>query len=144
MELSNVPLRVSSRHTRTWLLHRSLSRPRSFRSRADRTDNPKKTIQYMERTHLSRKEVDDVLGGEDSWKNVDSIQGGLPSRCVAHGGVLTHSSLPSVACKKECGNERAFYMQLQIRCVHNLSFLLEGYWEADRCLGWNPDPPTNR
>ncbi|KAM0750327.1 putative Rpc11-DNA-directed RNA polymerase III subunit C11 [Meredithblackwellia eburnea MCA 4105] len=49
---------------------------------------------YIERTHLSRKQVDDVLGGEDSWKNVDSL---------------------AVECKKECGSERAFYMQLQIR-----------------------------
>ncbi|KAI5474280.1 DNA-directed RNA polymerase III subunit RPC10 [Pseudohyphozyma bogoriensis] len=48
---------------------------------------------YTERTHLSRKEVDDVLGGEDSWKNVDSI---------------------AVDCKKECGSDRAHYMQLQI------------------------------
>ncbi|ORY88514.1 putative Rpc11-DNA-directed RNA polymerase III subunit C11 [Leucosporidium creatinivorum] len=49
---------------------------------------------YTERTHLARKEVDDVLGGEDSWANVDSVR---------------------VDCKKECGADRAFYMQLQIR-----------------------------
>ena len=24
---------------------------------------------------LTRKKVDDVLGGEDAWKNVDSIEG---------------------------------------------------------------------
>lgn len=35
-------------------------------------------VQYIERTYLKRKEVDDVLGGEDSWKNVDSTQGALP------------------------------------------------------------------
>jgi hypothetical protein len=29
----------------------------------------------MERTYLKRKAVDDVLGGEDSWKNVDSTEG---------------------------------------------------------------------
>jgi DNA-directed RNA polymerase III subunit RPC11 len=28
---------------------------------------------------LKRKEVDDVLGGEDSWKNVDSTAGKPPS-----------------------------------------------------------------
>jgi DNA-directed RNA polymerase III subunit RPC11 len=27
------------------------------------------------RTHLKRKEVDDVLGGKDSWANVDSVDG---------------------------------------------------------------------
>lgn len=26
---------------------------------------------------MSRKEVDDVLGGEDSWKNVDNVEGGF-------------------------------------------------------------------
>lgn len=27
------------------------------------------------RTHLKRKEVDDVLGGKESWANVDKIEG---------------------------------------------------------------------
>jgi len=31
------------------------------------------------RTHLKRKEVDDVLGGKDSWANVDVVDGKLPS-----------------------------------------------------------------
>lgn len=35
-------------------------------------------MQYVERTYLKRKEVDDVLGGEDSWKNVDSTAGKPP------------------------------------------------------------------
>ena len=29
------------------------------------------------RQHLKRKEVDDVMGGEESWKNVDSTDGTL-------------------------------------------------------------------
>ncbi|KAK4047660.1 hypothetical protein OIO90_006089 [Microbotryomycetes sp. JL221] len=48
---------------------------------------------YVEKHHLERKVPDDVLGGEDSWKNVDST----PADC------------------KKCGSERAFFMQLQIR-----------------------------
>lgn len=31
--------------------------------------------QMTSRTKLKRKEVDDVMGGEDSWKNVDSTDG---------------------------------------------------------------------
>jgi hypothetical protein len=27
------------------------------------------------RTHLKRKEVDDVLGGKEAWKNVDKTKG---------------------------------------------------------------------
>lgn len=33
--------------------------------------------QMTTRLHLKRKEVDDVMGGEDSWKNVDSTDGEL-------------------------------------------------------------------
>lgn len=32
----------------------------------------------MERTYLKRKQVDDVMGGADSWKNVDTTGGALP------------------------------------------------------------------
>lgn len=35
--------------------------------------------QMTTRLHLKRKEVDDVMGGEESWKNVDSTDG-KPSR----------------------------------------------------------------
>ncbi|KAJ9475016.1 DNA-directed RNA polymerase III subunit RPC10 [Pseudozyma hubeiensis] len=49
--------------------------------------------QMTTRQHLKRKEVDDVMGGEESWKNVDSID---------------------VPCPK-CENPKAFFMQLQIR-----------------------------
>ena len=31
--------------------------------------------QVTSQTHLTRKEVDDVMGGEESWKNVDSTEG---------------------------------------------------------------------
>lgn len=31
--------------------------------------------QMTTRTKLKRKEIDDVMGGEDSWKNVDSTDG---------------------------------------------------------------------
>ncbi|KAA1116168.1 RNA polymerase III C11 subunit [Puccinia graminis f. sp. tritici] len=48
---------------------------------------------YTDRTVLTRKEADDVLGGEDAWKNVDQTEAQCP----------------------KCDNNRAFYMQLQIR-----------------------------
>ncbi|PWN20624.1 putative Rpc11-DNA-directed RNA polymerase III subunit C11 [Microstroma glucosiphilum] len=51
------------------------------------------TKQITKRTQLRRKEVDDVMGGEDSWKNVDSTDTPCP----------------------KCENPRAFFMQLQIR-----------------------------
>lgn len=46
------------------------------------------------RTHLKRKEVDDVLGGKDSWANVDVVDATCP------------------ACDKVV---KANFMQLQIR-----------------------------
>lgn len=37
------------------------------------------------RTHLKRKEVDDVLGGKDSWANVDVVDGeSLPNSLGHH------------------------------------------------------------
>jgi len=42
---------------------------------------------------LKQKEVDDVLGGPDAWKNVDRIS----AKC------------------SECDNDEAFFMQVQIR-----------------------------
>ncbi|EJU03983.1 hypothetical protein DACRYDRAFT_63561 [Dacryopinax primogenitus] len=49
--------------------------------------------QMSSRTRLKRKEVDDVLGGEAAWKDADST---------------------SASCEK-CGNDKAYFMQLQIR-----------------------------
>ncbi|CAG8505971.1 3563_t:CDS:2 [Acaulospora morrowiae] len=48
---------------------------------------------YKNRTILKRKEVDDVLGGEEAWKNVDSTE----ARCP------------------KCEHPRAYYMQIQTR-----------------------------
>ncbi|EEH04766.1 DNA-directed RNA polymerase III [Histoplasma capsulatum var. duboisii H88] len=50
---------------------------------------------YYERTEMKRKEVSDVLGGKDEWKNADS-QG---TQCPAEG----------------CDGDRAYFYQLQIR-----------------------------
>lgn len=36
---------------------------------------PIKDKSYSARVELTRKKVDDVLGGEDAWKNVDSTEG---------------------------------------------------------------------
>ncbi len=49
--------------------------------------------EVLERKRLPRKQVDDVMGGEDSWKNVDSTE---------------------VPCPK-CEHDRAYFMQIQIR-----------------------------
>jgi DNA-directed RNA polymerase III subunit RPC11 len=54
---------------------------------------------------LSRKEVDDVLGGPDAWKNVEQTDG------------KTTNSIKlrlSAKCEK-CGHTRAFFMMIQIR-----------------------------
>jgi DNA-directed RNA polymerase subunit M/transcription elongation factor TFIIS len=47
-----------------------------------------------QRTYLQRKEVDDVLGGADAWKNVDQTEGQKPktvmrARAVRQRGLLT-------------------------------------------------------
>lgn len=47
------------------------------------------------RKELERKEVDDVLGGEGAWDNVDNTAAQCPL--------------------EDCGGERAYFFQLQIR-----------------------------
>jgi len=51
--------------------------------------------ELVDRKKLAQKKVDDVLGGEASWKNVDRT----PVQCT----------------KGNCESEEAFYFQLQIR-----------------------------
>ncbi|KAG2042814.1 hypothetical protein BDR03DRAFT_887514 [Suillus americanus] len=49
--------------------------------------------QMTSRSRMKRKAVDDVLGGEETWRDADST---------------------AVACDK-CGHPRAYFYQLQIR-----------------------------
>lgn len=45
------------------------------------------------RVALTRKKADDILGGDKAWENVDQTDATCP----------------------DCGNKRAYYMQIQIR-----------------------------
>jgi len=58
-------------------------------------------------TLLKRKQVDDVLGGADAWKNVDQTQGLFVKLTVFCGNC--------VALCDQCGNRTAYFMQVQIR-----------------------------
>ncbi|RKO98161.1 hypothetical protein CXG81DRAFT_14491 [Caulochytrium protostelioides] len=48
---------------------------------------------FADRTQFERKQVDDVLGGEGAWDNVDSTDATCP----------------------KCEHGRAYYLQIQIR-----------------------------
>ncbi|KAJ5215050.1 DNA-directed RNA polymerase III subunit RPC10 [Penicillium chermesinum] len=50
---------------------------------------------YSEETGMKEKEVEEVFGGEDEWKNADSCE----TQCPAEG----------------CNGERAYFYQVQIR-----------------------------
>jgi DNA-directed RNA polymerase III subunit RPC11 len=52
-------------------------------------------LKVEKKLKVTRKKVDDVLGGEDAWQNVDQ----------------TDAQCPEPA----CGFGRAYYMQIQIR-----------------------------
>jgi hypothetical protein len=56
----------------------SLSTPRRYKPSPPLSNTLTSILQYTERTHLDRKLVDDVLGGADSWANVDSTAGPSP------------------------------------------------------------------
>lgn len=48
--------------------------------------------QVTSRMYLQRKQVDDVMGGEDSWKNVDSTEGMKALHVsILHGQLLVPS-----------------------------------------------------
>lgn len=70
--------------------------------------------QHTTRKLLQRKEVDDVLGGADAWKNVDSTEGTLqdPPAEPSH---LTFFLLHLLVSCPKCEHERAYFMQIQIR-----------------------------
>ena len=84
------------------------------------------------RTHLKRKEVDDVLGGKDSWANVDVVDGKSPSSSWAssllftveqaerqrrpkHRDLRWAEKLISATCPACDKVVKANFMQLQIR-----------------------------
>ena len=62
------------------------------------------------RTLLKRKEVDDVLGGEDMWKHADKTQGMLFTQSVER----CDSSHEAASCDS-CNFNEAYFYQLQIR-----------------------------
>ena len=74
-------------------------------------------FQVTSRMYLQRKQVDDVMGGEDSWKNVDSTDG-------------TFFMANMLATCPKCDNSRAYFMQLQIRSADEPSMyktIMDGF-----------------
>lgn len=64
------------------------------------------------RTRLKRKEVDDVLGGEETWRDADSTAS--QSSFFYDVENANTDPRPVVSCDK-CGHARAYFYQLQIR-----------------------------
>ncbi|KAL1884926.1 RNA polymerase III C11 subunit [Paecilomyces lecythidis] len=52
-------------------------------------------VEYFEKTDMKQKEVEDVFGGKEEFKNADTVA----TQCPAEG----------------CNGERAYFFQLQIR-----------------------------
>jgi len=65
------------------------------------------------RTKLKRKEVDDVLGGDEMWKHADATAGEAGTvSFIAH--LSTNRCTPQASCEK-CNHDLANFYQLQIR-----------------------------
>ena len=60
---------------------------------------------------MKRKEVDDVLGGDDMWKHADSTAGALLFVFASE----VSSLIPDTASCPKCDHDRAYFYQLQIR-----------------------------
>lgn len=61
---------------------------------------------------MKRKEVDDVLGGDQTWKDADSTTSKPFPPPFSF--VISCLNMRQVACPK-CDHERAYFYQLQIR-----------------------------
>lgn len=68
------------------------------------------------RTKLKRKEVDDVLGGDEMWKHADSTAGGSHTKVdLLENTQPTILSFFYLATCPKCDHGRAYFYQLQIR-----------------------------
>lgn len=71
---------------------------------------------YYERKMMKSKEVEDVLGGADSWKNVDKTEGIFLRLIQILGAMTTDDAAKTVNCREEkCDNREAYFRQVQIR-----------------------------
>jgi uncharacterized paraquat-inducible protein A len=63
---------------------------------------------------MTRKQVDDVLGGDDAWKHADSTTG-MPRPDKTASITTSADKAPQKATCPKCDNDRAYFYQLQIR-----------------------------
>lgn len=111
------------------------------------------TKQMTSRTHLRRKRVDDVLGGEEMWKHADSIAGKGSNLPFAYDGppplVWIYPAIPTLltihpcvcsiytaTCEK-CEHGRAYFYQLQIRSADEPMTTCECVSDSFRSSRWN-------
>jgi DNA-directed RNA polymerase subunit M/transcription elongation factor TFIIS len=66
------------------------------------------------RTRLKRKEIDDVLGGDEMWKHADQTQGKHERVWDGYNQRSLTPLLPTASCDK-CNFNAAYFYQLQIR-----------------------------
>ena len=65
---------------------------------------------------LPRKQVDDVLGEDDAWENVDQTDGTLfYHRTVSSYFRRFHKFYECIARCPHCDHNKAYFMQIQIR-----------------------------
>lgn len=75
---------------------------------------------YFERKNMDLKKVDDILGGADSWQNVDQTDGESEEEktdAILQGRfLLANLWLSTVKCAREdCDSRKAYFRQVQIR-----------------------------
>lgn len=69
---------------------------------------------------LQRKQVDDVLGGDEAWENVDqtesaSCPGDAPTSMLLLVDANARPAAPPAARCPHCEHTKAYFMQIQIR-----------------------------
>lgn len=64
---------------------------------------------------MKRKEVDDVMGGEGAWDNVDQTEGTHPILSTPMGLGLTKDTASAQCPSEDCGGTKAYFYLVQIR-----------------------------
>ena len=64
---------------------------------------------------MDNKDIDDILGGPEAWKNAELTDGKHRVRLCAPGPVRSASAPFVAAICTKCNNNKAYFLQLQVR-----------------------------
>jgi DNA-directed RNA polymerase subunit M/transcription elongation factor TFIIS len=89
---------------------------------------------WYEKTAMKQKEVEDVFGGKEEFKNADSMASEFPSFSLSFQQLLAQKLtffVPAQCPAEGCNGERAYFFQLQIRSADEPMTTFLKVWSVD-------------